>query len=70
MSKLPVPVTPPDKVTAADVPAEKVRTFRLALFKVIAPDMTVPEPVPFAAMIDVPVVLALTWTALELFTPV
>ena len=70
MSRLPVPVTPPDKVTEAVVPPLKVRTFRLALFKVIGPDMVNPEPVPFAAMMDVPVVLALTWTALELLMPV
>jgi hypothetical protein len=70
MRRLPVPVTPPDKVTEAVVPAVKVRTLRLALFKVIAPDMLVAEPVPFEAMMDVPVVLELIWTALELFTPV
>ena len=70
MVKLPVPVTPPDKATAAVVPLPKVRTFRLALFKVIPPDMTNPDPVPFAAMIDVPVVLALIWTTLALLMPV
>ena len=71
MTRLPVPVTPPLTVVLATVPAAKVSTVKLALFKVIEPT-TIPDPAPFALMTQLPLVgvLTVTLTALKFCPPV